>query len=230
MRSDRGSEMINSDVKKLMKRYHINHFYTNNEHHACHAERVIKTFRNLLHRYFTASGTYNYLPVLQKLVKNYNSTPHKSLGYTAPRSVNKSNERHFWKLMYLTKKTDPTKKQPIRYKFKIGSLVRITHLKWAFERDYHAHFSIELFKVNGRYIRDSIPVYKLVDLAGDAVLGTFYNSELQRVTGIDENSNWKVEKILNERKTSKGVICLIRWQGYPKKFDSWVNKREILDI
>ena len=134
MRSDRGSEMINSDVKKLMKRYHINHFYTNTEHHACHAEKVIKTFRNYLHRYFTDSGTYHYLTVLQKLVKIYNTTPHKSLGYIAPGSVNKTNERRLWKLMYLTEKTNPTKH--IRYKFKIGSLVRITYLK------YHAHFSI----------------------------------------------------------------------------------------
>ena len=234
IRSDRGGEFTGSFFKKLMLKYNINHFFTNNETKACIIERLNRTFRNVMHRYFTATSSYEYLKVLPKLTENYNSRAHRTLGFIAPSEVNKSNELQLWRLMYLkkspvtTKKLQPRKPKPKKYVFKIGALVRISHLKWAFQRDYMQKWSTEVFKVSGRYFRDEIPVYKLQDLMGDDVLGTFYNSELQRITDKNNESLWKIEKILRTRKKRGiGIQCLIRWSGFPKKFDSWIDKKEI---
>ena len=39
-------------------------------------ERVIRTIRNMLKKYWSLVGNYNFVNVMDKLVKNYNTTPH----------------------------------------------------------------------------------------------------------------------------------------------------------
>lgn len=46
---------------------------------------------------------YRYIDDLNKLVDNYNATPHRSLNYLAPKDVNKGNEADVWTHMYLQK-------------------------------------------------------------------------------------------------------------------------------
>ncbi|KAJ8321167.1 hypothetical protein KUTeg_001292 [Tegillarca granosa] len=41
-------------------------------------ERVIKTLKKMIYRYFTKNRTHRYVDVLQSLVDSYNTTPHRS--------------------------------------------------------------------------------------------------------------------------------------------------------
>ena len=53
--------------------------------------------------------------------------------------------------------------------------------------------------VTERYFRQNIGVYKVVDFAGDPVIGSFYSDELQKVNK-DETTLWIVEKVIRKRK------------------------------
>lgn len=114
--------------------------------------------------------------------------------------------------------------QPVKYKFKIGDRVRISKLKRKFEKSYLPNFSTEIFVVSKRLPRDP-PVYKLKDYDGEELKGTFYDKELQKV--VKDDDVYEVEKILKKRGRGSKVQYLVKWLGYPSKFNSWVNASEI---
>ena len=105
----------------------------------------------------------------------------------------------------MSKKLRNTKKERKKpFKFKLNDKVRISHLRRLFRREYDQKWTGEIFKVSGRYRSQGLPVYKLKDFAGEPILGTFYAQELQKVR-TDDNSIWKIDKILQERKR-KGTV------------------------
>lgn len=55
---------------------------------------------------------------------------------------------------------------------------------------------------------------------------TFYQPELQKVNK-ESDTTWKIEKIMKERKRNGVKEALVRWLGWPKKFDSWVTESDI---
>ena len=90
------------------------------------------------------------------------------------------------------------KRKPVKpFKFKKGDFVRISSNRHAFQRDYQQKWIEEIFTIHARYLRQGIPVYKLVDYDQEAIEGTFYQSELQRVSKRDV---FKVDEILKLRK------------------------------
>lgn len=55
---------------------------------------------------------------------------------------------------------------------------------------------------------------------------TFYQPELQKVNK-ESDTTWKIEKIMKERKRNGVKEALVRWMGWPKKFDSWITESDI---
>ena len=105
------------------------------------------------------------------------------------------------------------------YKFKIGDQVRISKIKRTFDKGYFPNFSKEIFTVSKQIRRDP-PVYKLKDYDGKELKGTFYEKELQKV--IKSDDVYEVEKIIKKRGRGRNVQYLLKWLGYPNKFNSWV--------
>ena len=108
-----------------------------------------------------------------------------------------------------------------QYKFKIGSLVRISRTKHIFDRSYSQKWTEEILKVAHRFKRHDINQYTLTDFCGDeSMKGTFYESELQRVDK-DENSLWIVEKIIKKRKPGGKTEYLCIFQGWSYKYNAY---------
>ena len=63
--------------------------------------------------------------------------------------------------------------------------------------------------------------YRLVDLQGETVTGSFYEPELQKTT----QEIFRIEKVI--RRDNKRQRALVKWRGYPGKFDSWVPMSEL---
>ena len=224
IRSDKGREFTNQLVKQLMKSSKIKSFTTKNETKANFAERVIKTIKALMYRYFLKYQTYRYIDVLQDLVHNYNNTPHSSLKNLSPAEINSNNEAVIWKRMYV----DTTIIRKNKYKFKKGDKVRISHLKYQFQRDYHQKWTEEYFVIQGRKKRMSVNVYFIKDLLDDHIDGIFYEPELQKVTKNPANETFRIEKVLKRKKRrGKEEELFIKWMGWPKKFNSWVVASDI---
>lgn len=180
--------------------------------------------------------TSKYVDVLQKLVDSYNNTPHQSLGGATPASVTKTNEDEMRYVQYLVRKKAKSvevvkQKKKIRqfYKFKVGDIVRISQLKRVFEKGYHENWTLEYFKISKRFRRENQDIYKLKDTLDDEVKGTFYRYELQK-KDQSKKKMYKIEKILKNRRVDGKEQALVKWLGWPTKFNSWIFKNSIKDI
>ena len=104
---------------------------------------------------------------------------------------------------------------------KKGDYVRILHLKYQFQRDYHQKWTEEYFIITQRVRKANHNMYKLKDLTGEDIDGLFYESELQKINKTI-NSTFRVQKILKRRRKKSGEELYIKWMGWPDKFNSWV--------
>lgn len=225
LRSDKGSEFSNTVVRKFLKKRNIDHFVTQNEVKANYSERAIQTIKGKLMRYMRSKQTHRWIGEIENVTFAYNNTLHRSIKQT-PTSVTKDDEIKLWKYMYYPKKTSLPKK--IEFKFDIGDIVRISQLRRVFQRYYDEHWTNELFIIKEREIKQYIPIYKVTDYAGEKIEGIFYEGELQQVF-VDENTVYKIEKVIKKR-TRKGTSeSLVKWLGWPKKFNSWINTEDIGD-
>jgi hypothetical protein len=73
------------------------------------------------------------------------------------------------------------------------------------------------------------PVYELSDLQGRPIEGQFYNYELVKVA-VSPQTEFQIDKIVRTR--TKGDIKqhFVKWRGYDKTFNSWVNASDITKI
>ncbi|OOZ11834.1 hypothetical protein BOW27_11950 [Solemya velum gill symbiont] len=161
--------------------------------------------------------------MLQDTVKSYNDTIHRSLRDT-PNAINEKNESESRLHQYLIRK--PKLSLNSKFKYNVGETVRISHLRGIFDREYSQKWTGEIFKVENRYRREGIPVYKLEDWNGENVEGTFYETELQSVR-VDENTPYKIEKILRRKGKGARKQVLVRWLHWPQKYDSWIPESEV---
>lgn len=233
IRSDRGSEFTNAELRRYMNRRGITHFFTNNELQANYVERVIKTLKSKLMRYLTDRNTNRWVDVIQEIVDSYNNTFHYGIRAT-PAFIDASQEKRLWWQQYIPReKYDPQKRYQMRrrvqFAFKVGDMVRVNKVKKAFQREYGQKWTGEVFKIQRRFGLMRLPKYKLVDWANDPIDGTFYQNELQRVI-VPPNTLFMVESIL-DRKIERGVSWVyVHYAFWPKKFDEWIREDSLEDV
>lgn len=238
--SDKGGEINNKLMRKELKKRNIEYFTSQNEDiKTSIAERVIRTLKNKLYRFFQRQKSYRYVEELDKIIDGYNKSKHRSLSYLSPIQINKDNEAAIWDRMYNEKTTTrkheyqkSIKKAPRRtsivFKFKMGDYVRLSYVRYVFQRDYQQKWTTEIFKISDRYLKENIPQYKVVDLLNGEIVGSFYQWELQKV---DKDFDfWSVESILKSRMKKGKKEYLIKWSGYADKFNSWVLASEVKDL
>ena len=228
LRTDKGRELRNAEVRRYLSEIGVHHFFAQNtETKANYAERFIKTLKHKIYRYLFKTRKERYVDALPDLVYSYNNTVHQSLGRT-PASVNESNESESRLEQYLLrrKKSSPTRVRG--FKYKPGQTVRINQLRHAFDRQYSQKWSGELFKITSRFRRQGQPIYRLEDWSGDAITGTFYQTELQPVS-VDADTEFSVEKVLRRRTRNKTKEALVRWLHWPKSYDSWIPESQLKD-
>ena len=225
VRTDKGTEFSNKDVREFFEKHKIKHFVTQNEVKANYAERAIQTIKGKIMRYMRAKRTSHWLDQLQNITTSYNNTTHRTIKQS-PASVTKEDENKLWGLLYSPKKLSKIIPKKLSYKFKIGDYVRVSRLRHAFQRYYNEHWTNEIFIIKERNMQQYIPVYVLIDYDKDPIKGIFYEGELQKVF-VDENALYSVEKVVEERIQNRVKESLIRWKGWPEKFDSWIPSRNV---
>ena len=213
LQSDKGSEFLNSAFQAFLKANRILFYTSENDDIKCAlVERYNRTLKTRMWRYFTYSNSLRYIDVLPSLVKSYNETVHSTIK-TAPSLVTVHNERDLQRRLY---KESPA----VKAKFVVGDSVRISEVKRKFKKGYLPSWTRELFKVV-KVIPTSPPTYSIVDYSKEPIRGKFYAEELQKVK---DSGVFKVEKVIKTRKKNGKSEYLVRWLGYPPKFDSWVDK------
>jgi transposase InsO family protein len=223
IRTDKGGEYVNAQFKNLFKKFGIRHWVTQNEKKCACAERLLKTLKNRIYRYFTLTQELRWIDILNKIVDSYNDTYHRSIGMT-PNEVNLDNQDKVWARLQPAKDLKKTKE----YKFDIGDKVRLSVLRRPFEREYDTKWTVEFFIVAERFFKEDIPKYKLKDYANEEILGSFYENELQKIN-VDENTTYRIEKIIRWRHRRGHREALIKWVGWPSKFNSWIPQNDVIN-
>ena len=223
MQTDRGKEFLDGRVQKMFKEQDIKFYTTFSERKASVVERFNRTIKGLMYKYFSRYETRKYIDVLQDLVERYNNGYHRSIK-TKPINVTKENELEIWMNLYGdTLKKKVTKKSPL----KVGDHVRITLERGTFHKAYLEGWSEEIFIISHKLSGDPV-VFKVKDQADEQVDGIFYQQELQKVSEPDA---YKIEKIIKRKKDKNdNWIYLVKWKGYPEKFNSFVNEEDIRSL
>jgi hypothetical protein len=81
-------------------------------------------------------------------------------------------------------------------------------------------YTEEIFVIRDRFVSQGIPFYKLKDMMDNPIQGTFYASECPKTNRPFGGSTRYCA-------SAKCVEKMVRWLGWPKKFDSWIPKRDI---
>lgn len=215
LQTDQGLEFFNSKLKLVMKKYDINHYHTYSCKKAAMAERVIRTIKERLFRYFSLNGSFKWIDVLPEIVDAYNNTKHRTI-HMKPIEVTKGNERRVLMSSYTFVNT----KSPLKNTFSVGDFVRISKAKHIFKKGYKPSWTTEVFKISK--IQTTNPVtYLLIDLEGVSISGGFYKEELQKTKYPDV---YLVEKVLKRRANT----VYVKWLGFDNSHNSWVDSSNIL--
>ena len=223
LQTDKGKEFYNTQFQNLLKKYNIHHFSTQGDAKASVIERWNRTFKTKLYRYFTAGNTLKYLDVIQPLVNQYNKSFHRSIG-VAPEKVNEANSRKVWYKMYDAH--IPKKGKPLKPKFKVGDRVRLSEQVRTFKKGYLPNWTEEIFIVSQLIPSFDMVLYKVTELDGSPIEGAFYDRDLQKVSVDMIKDVFRVEKVLKRRKNGKELF--VKWKGYPSKYNSWINKSDVI--
>ena len=179
--TDHGLEFFNSKVADVLKTYGINHYYlkTKTKWKTAMAERVIRTLKSRLQKYFYLKKTKNWIDVLNQVVENYNNTPHRTIG-RAPSSVTFQNSGEVYKKMFgdINLRVIP--------KLAKGDKVRLLLEKNLFDKGYTQNWTQEIYRIKDVRQQAGVVWYKVESLAGDEVPGIKYYYQLNLI-GHDDS-------------------------------------------
>ena len=228
LQTDKGKEFLGRTFQNFLRSHQITFRVSRDPTvKAAVVERFNRTLKERMWRYFTHQNTHRYIDVLQKFISAYNNARHSSINMS-PAEVTLHNAAVAYK--NIQRRFSKIKKSVKKLKYKPGDLVRISRAKGAFEKGYEAGWSEELFvikrAINWRF--NSPAVYELRDLAGEEIDGLFYEQELADVTNKDiQNDEFIVEKVIRTRGRGAEKELLVKWTGYPDKFNSWIPATDL---
>ena len=183
---DKDKEFYNENVKSLVELYS-----TENKEKSSVVERWIRTMKERMWKYFTDNNTNRYVDILQDLVKGYNNTRHSSIKMTPVEVSKKKNELPVWRTLY----PDHLERHDINPEFSVGDKVRISKKKKTFEKGYTTRWTEEIFTIV-EVKRTSPMTYKIADLNGEEIKGSFYEPELQKTS----QQLFRIEKVIKQGK------------------------------
>ena len=139
------------------------------------AERMVRTLKTRLWRWFQHTKSTEWVSVLQQFVDNYNSTPHRSIGL-APNEVNSKNRKDVVKRLY------PNRGIKVECKHIVGDLVRTLLDKGPFPKGYTPSWSEEIYVITKELQSNGVCWYRLSDQNGKTLPGIYYSNQLNLVS------------------------------------------------
>jgi transposase InsO family protein len=228
LQTDKGREFYNAPVRRFLSEQGVELFSTNSDHKAAVVERFNRTLKHRIYKHFTASNTRRYLDVLPDIVRSYNDSYHRTIGQRPKAVTTTADEKRVWRRVYYDSRKRGSKKSvqlPAA-----GDRVRLSRWKGTFEKGYVPNWSREHYEVVGmrpqRRGGMPRPVYKLKDMLGEDIEGACYPEEIQHVPEAAARVI-EVERILRQQRHGNQVKYLVKFKGWPYKFNRWLTKTEL---
>ena len=236
LRSDRGKE-YGDRASKYMKNQGVKHIVTSEHSKANYAECVIRTLKTKLGRYMNYNKTHRWIDILEDITHSYNSTYHGTIKMS-PKEALETPDPVLWKSQYENfggiRKPAKVKKmkkevKKTTFKFEVGDVVRLSKLRGSFSKESDKQWTEDLFTVASRSLNQGIPKYEVKDFTNEPIIDKFSNDELQKVI-VDEDTQYDVEEVLRKRRRKGKTQVLVRWLGWPSKFDTWIDEDRLKDF
>jgi hypothetical protein len=225
LRTDRGLEFTNTTFQTYLAKEDITCIRTNDPSiKASVVERLNRTLKSKIWKYFTHNNTNRYIDVLDDMTHAYNNTFHRSIKM-CPAQVSDNNI----KTVYRNINDQYRSERSTKPKLKVNDHVTILIEKGVFEKSYLVNWSDEEFLIHSVIPRRPRPLYRIRDLEGEVIQGLFYEHELQLIEH-DPNKSYKISQI-HDRRTRRGVReVLVNWRGHHKKHNSWIKATEVTQL
>ena len=218
--TDKGTEFTGKYFRNYLGIKKIKPYYTENKEKSSVVERWNRTIKEKIWKMFTINNNTVYWDKIDKIVDDYNNTTHSSIKMTPVEASKKNNENKVFSNLY----SDLIYLRPSKAKFAIGDHVRIPKNKrLVFDKGYTPNWTEEIFVID-EVIPTKPITYKISDLMGEEVRGSFYEQELQKA----KQQTYRIEKII--KKDDKNKLALVKWSGYPSKFNSWVSLKDFVNF
>lgn len=216
IQTDRGSEYKGS-TKKLFEELGLTHYFSNNSTKQPHSERVARTLKNRIKLYQDTHSTHKFIDKLQDIVKGYNNSYHTSIKMTPKEATEGKNQE----LVYTNLYSKYSESIPSKPKYKEGDIVRTSVDKSIFAKETVWKWSEEKFRIV-KVQHTTPPTYKLEDLKGEEIIGSFYEPELQ-LTSIDEDV--QDVTVLKRRTVRKQKQVQVR---YADGTEAWIKAEDLM--
>ena len=202
----------------LLAKNNIEIYSTENEEKSSVCERWNRTIKEKMYKRFTMQNNTVYIEILPKILTSYNNSKNRSIGMTP----NEARKPENYGKVYFKMMGDESAGLRTGTVLKIGDTVRISKYKRkTFDKGYTPNWTEEVFVISE--IRPTNPItYKIKDLNGEEIGGTFYREELQET----DQTIFRIEKVIRKTKDK----ALVKWKGYPDEFNSWVPLRDLQSL
>ena len=120
--TDKGKEFYNKSMKELLEKDNVQLYSTENEEKSSIVERLNRTIKRNMWKYFGANNRMKYIDILPNLTKKYNNIYHRSIKCTPAFARAPSSYQHVYDVLYNRHEDNDVGAKP---KFKIGDRVRI---------------------------------------------------------------------------------------------------------
>jgi hypothetical protein len=247
LQTDKGKEFCNSTFTGMLKRHNIHHFTTQNEEiKAAMVERLIRTLKSLLYRYFTHTHKERYIEVLPDILTRYNASFHRTIGM-APNEVGKQHVPFIYDRVYgkdttafianHNKNAGVERTSASNEMVGPASTVRLSHPHKSWSKGYEPSWTRELYKITATSEAPAAGgpsrIYKVSDLEGEPIIGSFYKHEIQPVEVPQEKDLTQklheIEKILRRRGKGANAKVYVKWKGLHRKFNKWIPANSIVN-
>lgn len=172
--TDEGLEFYNKNVENVLDRFGIHHYSIKSKMKASVVERLIRTLKSRLEKYFMMNNTKRWIDFLPSLIENYNNTPHRSIGMS-PNMVSDDNAENVFKKMF------PDIHLVAKPRLKSGDQVRVLKEKTIFEKGYKQSWSDNIYIIAAVKQAAGRIWYKIKDQEGHIFPGIKYYWELNLV-------------------------------------------------
>ena len=171
---DEGLEYVNQHVKNVLDEYNIHSYHIRTKLKASSAERVNRTIKEQIWKYFTQTGKERWIDAIDDIVANYNNTYHTTIKMT-PNQVTWDNRKQVFKTMY------PQINDRITCRLKPGDRVRVALRKDIFEKGYTQNWSRDIFTIKRVFQKNRVCWYRIADDKGNIYPKSKYFYELNKV-------------------------------------------------
>lgn len=227
IQTDKGSEFKCASMKALMREKGIQHYLSYSDRKCAVVERFNLTIQQLLYKLMAKHNTYEWTGLLAQAMKIYLNRKHRTIKMSPLEAEQDENQKTV-RDIFLERfaKIEDQRKEP---KYKVGDTVRVWAKRNNYWRGYYEDFTREYFKIAQVLTNLPVPRYVLEDILGEEVTGTFFEDELILFNPPDD-LEYHIEKVVKTRGSGRNKQYLVKYVGWPDKFNEWKSEQEFIQL